>query len=533
MVGIKKGVRHAGNWRLRVVIPWTLAVGALLALATGATTASAASSSTPVSGGSITVMETSTFLGAWPAGLYPPTDTSDAADFPYMDAIYGDLIEMGPGGVLMPDLAKSWTVSKNAETITIHLRPGLKFSDGTPLNSQAVKTNWDADVTGDACACASSFPFASIATPNATTIVAHLTKPYSPFLDDLPQNALNWMYSPTAEASMGATAFADTPVGAGPFKVQSDVLSSKLTLVKNPGYWEKGHPYLAGLTFEAIGNDTSAVDAIQSGQAQVENYFITYSSLASTKAAGLRVEKVPAPVTNDIQLNTAHAPFNNIKAREALIYASDVKPIMKSLTAGTGNVTDSPSSPGSVVYEPTVAGYPSYNPTKAKALISQIGGLSMTLYTSSAPTALEASEALQSEWQAVGIQVQLVQMSTLQAILNAFTTNSYDAIVQGIGGITPFLNNGGSLLWRVVSKGPFSSVADPHLDVLINKVEATVAPAANATALKGVYSYMAKKAYILYEFGAPDFTISTKSVHGPGIDTLQPFPFWEDVWVAK
>jgi peptide/nickel transport system substrate-binding protein len=535
MLRLKERARRAVTSRWKVLIPVFALVAALLTLTTGASSASAAGSASPVSGGSLSVLETSTFLGAWPAGLYPPTDTSDAADFPYMDAIYGDLIEMGPGGKLIPDLAQSFTTSADAKTITLHLRPGVKFTDGTPLNAAAVKTNWLADVntkTGNGCSCASSFPFASITTPNSLTVVAHLTKPYSPFLDDLPQNALDWMYSPTAVTKMGVKAFAINPVGAGPFKVSSDTLNSKLVLAKNPTYWETGKPYLNQLTFAAIGNDTSAVDAIQAGQYQVENYFDTYSLLDSAKKT-LRAEEVPAPTIYDIQLNTAHAPFNNIKARQALIYASDTQPIMKALTNGTGNVTQSPSAPGSIVYQPTVAGYPTYNPAKAKALVQQLGGLSMTLYTSSAPIQLQASESLQSEWQAVGIKVTLVQMSTLQAILNAFKTNSYDGIVQGIGGITPFLNNGGSLLWRVTSGGPFTSVADPKLDALINKVEATVNPVANATALKAVYSYMANNAYILYMFGAPYFTISQTDVHGPGIDTGQPFPFWQDVYVTK
>lgn len=511
--------------KLKVVIPALAMVGGLLALPSGASTASAAG---PTSGGTLSVLETSTFLGAWPAGLYPPTDTSDAADFPYMDAIYGDLIEMGAGGKLIPDLAQSFSTSPDAKTITLHLRPGVKFSDGTPLNAAAVKTNWLADVKGNACACASSFPFASIATPNSLTVVAHLTKPYSPFLDDLPQNALDWMYSPTAEQKVGAKAFALKPVGAGPFKVSSDTLNSKLVLVKNPTYWEKGKPYLNSIVFGTVGNDSSAVDALEAGQYQVENYFATYSLLASVKSR-MRAEIVPAPVTYDIQLNTAHAPFNSYKAREALISASNMQPIMSSLTKNTGNLTQSPSSPGSVVYEPQVPGYPTYNLAKAKSLVKQLGGLNVALYTSSAPIQLQASEALQAEWKAAGIKSTLVQMSTLQAILNAFKSNSYDAIVQGIGGITPFLNNGGSLLWRVVSKGPFSSVADPKLDALINKVEATVNPEENASALRAVYSYMAKNAYILYEFGAPYFTLSQNSVHGPGIDTPQPFPFWQDV----
>ena len=474
-------------------------------------------------------METSTFLGAWPAGLYPPTDTSDAADFPYMDAIYGDLFEMGDGAKLIPDLATGYKFSPDAKTVTVTLRPGLKFTDGTPLNSAAVKTNWEADLKGNACACASSFPLASIGTPNPTTVVMHLTKPFSPILDLLPQNALDWMWSPTAEKKMGPKAFALKPVGAGPFMVQSDSLNSKLVLTRNPNYWQKGQPYLDGITFSAVGNDNSAVDALQTKAQDVEQYFITYNLLKTAQQA-LRTQQLVGTSVLDIQLITSHAPFNNIDARKAVLYATDIPPIQKSLTSGVGLITQSPSVPGSVVYEPKVPGYPQYNLAKAKALVKQLGGLHFTLYSNSGGAQLQVSEALVAEWKQAGIDATLEPMSTLQAILNAFKANTFDAIVQGVGGLTPFLNNGGSLFWRVASDGPFTTVHDTKMDQLLTQATSSVNPEVTSNALKSVYSYLAQQAYLLMIYGQPYYNISQKNVHGPGIDSNQPFIFWQSVW---
>ncbi|MBO0691445.1 MAG: ABC transporter substrate-binding protein [Acidimicrobiaceae bacterium] len=502
----------------------------LLGLISSTITPSAASAASgPKHGGTLNVLETSTFLGAWPAGLYPPTDTSDAADFPYMDAIYGDLFEMGKGAKLIPDLATGYKFSKDAKTVTVTLRPGLKFSDGTPLNSAAVKWNWQADLKGNACACASSFPLKSISTPNPTTVVMHLTKPFSPILDLLPQNALDWMASPTAVKKMGAKAFALKPVGAGPFMVKSDSLNSKLVLVRNPNYWEKGKPYLDGITFSAVGNDNSAVDALQSKEQDVEQYFITYNLLKNVQQ-NLRAQQLVGTSVLDIQLNTSHAPFNNIDARKAVFYATDIPPIQKSLTSGVGLITQSPSVPGSVVYEPKVASYPSFDLAKAKALVKKLGGLHFTLYSNSGGAQLQVSEALVNEWKQAGIDAKLQPMSTLQAILNAFKANTFDGIVQGVGGLTPFLNNGGSLFWRVASNGPFTTVHDPKMDQLLTKATSSVNPETTANALKNVYSYLAQKAYLLLVYGQPYYNISQKNVHGPGIDTGQPFIYWQSVW---
>ena len=526
-LGLRKRTRRAAIARLSVLVPLLGLLGLLSS--TIAPAAASAASAGPTHGGTLNVMETSTFLGAWPAGLYPPTDTSDAADFPYMDAIYGDLFEMGDGAKLIPDLATGYHFSPDAKTVTVTLHPGLKFTDGTPLNSAAVKVNWEADLKGNACACASSFPLKSISTPNPTTVVMHLTKPFSPILDLLPQNALDWMWSPTAEKKMGAKAFALKPVGAGPFMVQSDSLNSKLVLVRNPHYFQKGLPYLNGITFSAVGNDNSAVDALQTKAQDVEQYFITYNLLQTVQKT-LRAQQLAGTSVLDIQLNTSKAPFNNLNARKALLYATDIPPIQKSLTSGVGLITQSPSVPGSAVYEPKVPGYPGYDLAKAKALVKQIGGLNFTLDTASGGSQLQVSEALVSEWKQAGINVKLDPLSTLQAILNAFKANDFGAIVQGVGGLTPFLNNGGSLFWRVASNGPFTTVHDPHMDQLLTAATSSINPETTAAALKNAYAYIAQKAYLLYIYGQPYYNISQKNVHGPGISTNQPFIYWQSVW---
>src|SRR5690348_1008359 len=95
---------------------------------------SSSSSSTPTgapkSGGSITVLESAGFAGDWPAGLDPATNVNGAADQTQMDAVYGELWELTEGGKLRPDLATGYKFSDGGKTVTITLRPNVKFSDG-------------------------------------------------------------------------------------------------------------------------------------------------------------------------------------------------------------------------------------------------------------------------------------------------------------------------------------------------------------------------------------------------------------------
>src|SRR5487761_409237 len=109
-----------------------------------------AASSTPTSaplksGGSITVLESSGYSGAW-STLDPAQNKEGAATQDFMTAIYGQLFQLGTGGTIVPDLATSYSFSPDAKTVTINLRQGVKFTDGTPFNAQAVYANWERDL---------------------------------------------------------------------------------------------------------------------------------------------------------------------------------------------------------------------------------------------------------------------------------------------------------------------------------------------------------------------------------------------------
>src|SRR6201997_2830499 len=107
---------------------------------TGSTSPTSTSGTTiqgsqPKHGGSITVLEGKGYSGDWPYGLDPATNTDAIPNQDMMEAIYGQLFMLGPGGKVQPDLATSYTFSPDAKDVTIILRQGVKFSDGTPFNA--------------------------------------------------------------------------------------------------------------------------------------------------------------------------------------------------------------------------------------------------------------------------------------------------------------------------------------------------------------------------------------------------------------
>src|SRR2546421_4366406 len=153
----------------------------------GATQASTA----PRPGGSLTVLESAGFAGDWPAGLDPATNTNGAANQSQMNAIYGELWELTENGTLRPDLATGYKFSNGGKTVTITLRPNVKFSDGTPFNAQAVVFNWKRDLASP-CTCKPVIPVKTITSPSPDTVVVTLAAPDGAFVNQLQDSNFSW-----------------------------------------------------------------------------------------------------------------------------------------------------------------------------------------------------------------------------------------------------------------------------------------------------------------------------------------------------
>src|SRR5215469_1565056 len=290
------------------------------------------------SGGSITVLESTGYSGLWPAGLDPVTDRDAIPNQDMMDAIFGQLFQLGPNGQVQPDLATSYSYSADVKDVTINLRQGVTFSDGTPFNAQAVLADW-LRLLGPQGVKSGNAPFwliprtnpkipTSPPTPTAIqatgpyTIVVHQLIPNGAFINQMMSSFPNCIGSPTAYHKMGETAFAKSPVGAGPFTVVSDAYSSQLVVKKNPTFWDKGKPYLDQITFKVVGSDNTAYEALISGQGQVYEGLGT-PAIVKEAQQHLQVYDMPGTSPYDLQLNTAVPPFNNPKARQAIYAATN------------------------------------------------------------------------------------------------------------------------------------------------------------------------------------------------------------------
>lgn len=499
----------------------------------GSATASEGSPAETASNATLTVLESAVHVGTWP-GLDPANDDNVGYNASQLDAIFGELFEIGANGKIIPDLATGYQFSNGGKTVTLTIRKGVKFSDGTPFNAAAVAYNWKRDLSGS-CACKPTWiasGSAPIKTPGPYTVSITLSAVDPSFITALQGENVNYIASPTAIKKMGERAFALKPIGAGPFTVVSDTPSSVLVLKRNPGYWQKGLPYLRGLTFKTVANDESAYEAMLAGAGKAYED-ITTPALVDTFAKNFKVTAEPAPDPYDVQPNTAIAPFNNILAREALYYATDAPLLDKKLYNDAYPVTESFLAPGGLFYEAKVPGYRTYNLAKAKAIVKKLGGLSFTLVGDNTTVYTTLMEALQSEWEQAGMKV-TIRPSDLSLLIDAYEGKKWQAGLATTGSYDP--STGQSVEFRYGSDSAFSGTHDPTLDALMAQAAGTINSATRAQLYHKLAEYISNKAYSPYLFPVSNYNVVAKGVGGPGLSTpvatVSAFPevLWQYVY---
>jgi peptide/nickel transport system substrate-binding protein len=509
-----------------------IAAGGGIAEAVPVSTSTTATS--PHRGGTLTVLEGANYAGDWPEGLDPATNFDAAANSTMMDAIYGELFQIGNNDRLIYDLATGYQLTDGAKTLTVDLRRGVRFTDGTPFDAAAVVSNWKADLAGQSPVKPPWPTVTSITAAGQHTVRVQFTTPDGAVINQFQDALVNWIASPTALAKLGAKRFDFYPVGAGPFVVESDTAGSKLVLQRNTHYWQAGHPYLNGIVFESAASDEAALEDLQSGDGQAYEFMGTPQLVASFKKAGFIVTAGPGTGAGDVKLNTAVPPFDNKLAREAIYYATDANVIDEKVYDGTCPVTESFTGPGGLFYEPKVPSYRAYDLAKAKAIVQQLGGLSFTLYYAAGGSVGTVTAAtLQTMYEAAGMKVSLQSSTGLPAYVQEFESGKWQLNPASIGSWDPA--GGIGVAFDLQSHAPFSGVHDPQVDALIAKAAATPSMPARAKYYAQLAEYLNQQALTPFVCSASSWDIAKKGVQGPGLTSVTPAfssgltVLWQDV----
>lgn len=505
---------------------------------------SSAEALTPQPGGEATVLLGSDFAGSWPAGLDPATNVNGGANLSLMNAVFGSLFQLradddGGNPRVVGDLAESHEFVDGGRTLLIHLRPDVKFSDGTPFDAEAVKFSIHRSLKSS-CSCSPVRwpwdPDNPVSVVDERTVALRFTEPRGAFMNAFPATNLNWVVSPTGLRKLGEDQFKITPVGAGPFRVVTNQLSSRLVLERNPLYWQKGRPYLDRLVFQSIGGEQAAYQALVAGNAHAFEGMSSPLLIEQTEAnKQLTVTRQPATSPLVIQLNTAVPPFNEQRAREAIYYATHTEAIRTGLFKNWYPVSQSFTAPGGLFHHAEVPGYRAYDPEKARSIVKELGGLEVVLGTLRSPVAEQVVTALQSQWAASGIKVK-IETYDLGTLIRSFESRKWQAMLQTAGSYDPEAGSG--LGFRFRSGATFSGVHDPQLDKLMDSGSKTTDAAERDAVYMSVAKYISDRAYAPFLVAQSSAQV-TRGIYGPGLTTKIPpvlvgsAVLWQDVWLKR
>jgi peptide/nickel transport system substrate-binding protein len=336
-------------------------------------------------------------------------DTSDVIG----QLLYDTLLYQQPNGSLTPELATSATIV-NPETISVSLRPGLKFQDGTPLNAAAVKFTILRNLAAKSIAFPPEFNDVSSVDLNGDLgLTINLSGPDAgAFYPDLAGLA-TMPVSPAAVQRNDPNPVTN-PMGAGPFRVKQYVPDESLLFVKNPGYWDTKKIKLGGIEFvQATTGTPAAINELKAGTVDVISSDPT--QLGALKGGGIEVSTASSPTSKlYFPLCTTHSPLDNVKVRQALNYGLNKVAINKALAGGHGQPAWALVPATSDLYPTNLTNYYAYDPAKAKQLLAQAGyakGLTLTMIPTPLPVTQSLAEIAQQEWKQIGVNLEIQSSS--------------------------------------------------------------------------------------------------------------------------
>jgi peptide/nickel transport system substrate-binding protein len=404
-----------------------LAAGAALAASVPAPAGAAAPATKPVRGGKLV-------FGRYADSLFlDGVQTELNVDIWVLCSIYDTLLLPTSDGLgLKAGLATKWDWSDGGKTLTVALRQGVKFSDGTPLTADDVK--WSIDRARDPKEGAWNSLLGSVDSVNIAdpaTIVFKLKHPDPTLLPVLATFNTGILPSKKFMAAAGTTldekakAFAEKPIGSGPFMVTDWQRGVSMKLARNPYHWNiaadgKPLPYLDELEFQIIPDDATRLLKLKAGELGGSE-FIPYARVAELKAdPGLDMQLWPSTKINYLTMNVrptlkngAANPLSNLKVRQAINHAINKDALIAVTTRGLGKPMKSMMSSKTPLMDGTAPPYP-YDVAKAKALLAQSGvapGFELSCMTL-AGSADEISNmtAIQQMLAAIGIKLKIEQL---------------------------------------------------------------------------------------------------------------------------
>ena len=332
--------------------------------------------------------------GAEPASL-DPDKVEDNSSMAIVNDLFEGLVRVDNNGKVIPALADSWQTSDH-KTWTFHIRPGATWSDGSPITAQDFVYSWrrlsdpktaspyasftaNAHILNAQAVIDGKMPTdkLGVSAPDAATVKVVLDQPVSYFLQFVAHPSLFAISEKDVEKYGDSWTQPGHMVSSSAYQLSDWVVNEKITLKRNPKYWDNAHTVINQVTYLPISDSSAELNRYLSGEITITSTIPAIEFARMKKEKPDQVYVAPQLSVFYFDINSTRAPFNDPKVRQALNLALN-KDIISEKVVGMGRTaawTIAPLSMGGVTVTPPAWAHwtQTQRIAKARQLLKQAG----------------------------------------------------------------------------------------------------------------------------------------------------------------
>ncbi|HFZ2349338.1 TIGR04028 family ABC transporter substrate-binding protein [Klebsiella aerogenes] len=520
---------------------------------------SVSAAQTPIKGGTLIYLEQQPHTNLYPpaGGFYPNGGI--------LNQITDKLTWQNPETLAIePWIAESWSSNDEKTEYTFKLRPGVTFSDGTPLDANAVAKNFDTYGLGNKALrlpvseVINNYDRSEVIDP--LTVKFYFKKPSPGFLQGTATIGSGLVSLSTLARSFEALGDARHIIGSGPFTVKDEKPGRELTLVARKDYqWgpknlaQQGPANLDGITYIVTPEDSVRIGALLAGQAGFIRQVQAYDEKQATDQ-GFNIYAAPTRGVNDsLSFRPDNPLVADLRVRQALLHATNAKQVVETLF--------SPNYPqASSVIARTAAGYVdlsdklAFDQQKAKQLLDEAGWtpgadgirqkagqrLALTVYESlPQPQNKEVLQLVAQQWRQVGVALSVKAGDAGSRVLDNLDPLKTPLTVSEVGRADPdvvksmfFPANRDALLQQGGSSDKVKTFRDDKLNALLTAISAEVDAQKRLQLTGDAQRYLLDNAYVIPIFEEPQVFAGAPWVKGVRFEAVGR-PSFYGAWLDK
>ncbi|CAB3929375.1 ABC transporter substrate-binding protein [Achromobacter insolitus] len=344
---------------------------------------------------------------------WDPVTSVTGYDIHLLSLTYSGLTRLNEQGEAKPALAESWAYNDAGTEVVFKLRPGLKFSDDTPLDAEAVRAHLQrARTQKNSSAKEVLESVADVVAVDPLTVRIVLNRP--DYQLPLILAGRPGLITSATVAARDPASLDKKPVGAGPFKLTEVVTESHAYFVKDPNYWDAANIHIDKFELYVALDKTSIIPAIRSGVYDFAE--INANQVDEAKRAGLVVEAKPSQEARAVFVNINEKPFDDARVVEAVRYGTNRQEYIDKITFGYAKATNQPFPPTDPTFSTDVNDLWPYDPDRARKLLADAGYPPGTLSVTIKGSAGTVLEILQKQLKAIGINATIQALPAGQSI---------------------------------------------------------------------------------------------------------------------